>query len=59
MKEDRRDGIDETIDLLSTLDISSSYQNSQLIWDYAKWVIERDEKKGIKVINFIPFNSIL
>ena len=55
------DGVDETIQLLSTLDIkrksinginliySESLKNIQLIWEFSKWVLERDEVRGIKV----------
>ena len=43
------DGIQPTVDLLSSLEISQSYSNLQLIWEYANWVLQKDPEMGIKV----------
>ena len=47
-----RDGIDETIDLLSTINIKESLKNIQLLWEYARWVLEQDGDRAVKVPHF-------
>lgn len=49
------DGIDQTIDLLSSIDTKESYVNSQLLWDYAKWVLLKDPYRGIKVFYLLMY----
>lgn len=52
MFDSGRDGVDETVGLLASLDISLSYSNLQLIWEFSKWVLQKNPEKGVKVVTF-------
>ena len=57
LQDKESDGSEETVELLSSLDISQSYTNLQLIWEFSKWILTKNPEQGVKVLSIIIFFS--
>ncbi|PRP77951.1 transforming growth factor-beta receptor-associated protein 1-like [Planoprotostelium fungivorum] len=47
--KDTNDGVQPTVDLLASMDVSTSSLNKKLLWEYAAWVLQRDLNTGLKI----------
>jgi hypothetical protein len=44
-------GVSESVELLSSLDLEESIQNSTLLWTFSPWIFDKWPNEAIKVVD--------